>query len=683
MRFRIAGQLAAGFAVPTVALAIVAFVAYGGIRGVANANAHITAAAAIETASHDLVYRRILTRFAIRNVVLKGKAADYAAHEAAQAKLKDDIAFLGAHVDRDREMGRVLGELQTISETIDGRNEEQLSFARRRPEITLAAFRGTQAAGSTEAAAIAASLAANARDIPVEAALSDRLAALAAADVASAQASFASAYQRAIVVGSLAALAALLATVIIATLLGARIARRLQRLRRALGDVVANDVASLTGAFRALGAGDLTASFASAPPAIVDRGTDEIAELTTSYNALAASLETVGAEYGATTERLRRIIRGLQASSSELSVASAQVTTSTADADVAIRQIAHGIDGVASGSRDQSGRLSEASVAVEELLRAAEQIADGASAQSAAVQSSAGAVGELDEQIASLAVLGDALAGAARRSTAEVDRVGEAVRSTAAVMALLREQAGSTAEAMRALESRSDAVQAIVETIDGIADQTNLLALNAAIEAARAGEHGRGFAVVADEVRKLAESATTSTKEIGRMLGAIRGETERVASAMRSSTASMDDGMARAQHAASTLQNVAEAIGTTTQAAEEMAVRADEMRAASSQVAQGLANVSAVVEENAAATGQMRATTQSATAAILPVAASAEEQSATAEHVSSSTVELAAQMQQMAATAEQVRAQAAQLSEVAGAFVVERRAPGAQPALVA
>jgi methyl-accepting chemotaxis protein len=123
----------------------------------------------------------------------------------------------------------------------------------------------------------------------------------------------------------------------------------------------------------------------------------------------------------------------------------------------------------------------------------------------------------------------------------------------------LRQVVAETAELVQKMNERSTQIKGIVGTIDNIASQTNLLALNAAIEAARAGEHGRGFAVVADEVRKLAENSSLATKDIENLIGEIQRESGEAALAMNRTVTDVEEVVEVSSTAASYLEAISQA----------------------------------------------------------------------------------------------------------------------------
>jgi methyl-accepting chemotaxis protein len=197
------------------------------------------------------------------------------------------------------------------------------------------------------------------------------------------------------------------------------------------------------------------------------------------------------------------------------------------------------------------------------------------------------------------------------------------------------------------LGERSKEIGKIVAAIDDIADQTNLLALNAAVEAARAGEQGRGFAVVADEVRKLAERSQLATKEIAELIGGIQNGVAETVTAMQKGTQEVSGGFDLASKSGESLDDILSRSRDMGIQVEQISSAAQELTAMSSEMVKLSDSISAIVEENTAATEQMSATAKQVSRSVESVAGVAEQNSAATEQVSAAAEQISAQMQQV------------------------------------
>ena len=204
-----------------------------------------------------------------------------------------------------------------------------------------------------------------------------------------------------------------------------------------------------------------------------------------------------------------------------------------------------------------------------------------------------------------------AFATESARNAAEVaGEGGYVVQQTIEGMKAISESVKASAATIVELGKRSDEIGEIISVIDDIADQTNLLALNAAIEAARAGEQGRGFAVVADEVRKLAERTTRATAEIASMIKSIQEDTSGAVSSMEEGTIQVESGMAFAVKAGDSLKSIVSVVNVVQDMIEQIATASDEQSTAAEQISNNVSKIASVTKLSAQSAEQMATTAE-------------------------------------------------------------------------
>lgn len=220
-----------------------------------------------------------------------------------------------------------------------------------------------------------------------------------------------------------------------------------------------------------------------------------------------------------------------------------------------------------------------------------EQISKQADDQSEQTNQVATSTVEMAATIQEMAKNAQAASEGARQNCKQADQGGALVRDIVQAMDRLQEVVRQATATISSLAERSEEIGKIIATINAIADQTNLLALNAAIEAARAGEHGRGFAVVADEVRRLAERTTNATQEIARTLNLIREGTESATDAMRLGTKEVEEKTKLATEAGHALQSINQSATQVTQMVEQIAIACEEQSATGEEISRNIETI--------------------------------------------------------------------------------------------
>jgi methyl-accepting chemotaxis protein len=214
----------------------------------------------------------------------------------------------------------------------------------------------------------------------------------------------------------------------------------------------------------------------------------------------------------------------------------------------------------------------DVSSSANEILVASEEMANGATQQDQEITNTSSAVEELTVSMKQVSNNAEASAEAARRALDAAESGNRAVRDTLEGMQRIRASVQATAKKIKSLGDRSLEISEIINVINDITEQTNLLALNAAIEAARAGEAGRGFAVVADEVRKLAEHSRTATKDIAALIKAIQAETNEAVVVMEEGTREVEVGARLADEAGKALAAISSVVRQSAELVQEISL---------------------------------------------------------------------------------------------------------------
>ena len=362
---------------------------------------------------------------------------------------------------------------------------------------------------------------------------------------------------------------------------------------------------------------------------------------------------------------LRELIGEVGKNAANLSAASTQLASAAGQSAQVTSQITTTIQQVAQGISQQTESISKTAASTEQMGRAIEGVSKGAQEQMHAVNKASSVTTQISAAIQQVAASAQSSAESANQAA-----------NTA------RDGAKTVAETIKGM-------QVIKETIDDIASQTNLLALNAAIEAARAGEHGKGFAVVADEVRRLAERSSTATREISGLIKGIQKTVAEAVFAMQESAKEVEIGTARAGQSDEALQSILKAVELVTGQVKEIAAAAIHISESSTELVTAVDRVSTVVEQNTASTIQMATHSAGVTQSVENIASISEENSAAVEEVSAGAEEMSAQVEEVTASAQTLSDMALLLQQLVSQFKLEggqadpATRPGMQPSFQA
>jgi methyl-accepting chemotaxis protein len=239
----------------------------------------------------------------------------------------------------------------------------------------------------------------------------------------------------------------------------------------------------------------------------------------------------------------------------------------------------------------------DVSTSATQILEAADDMTEGATQQDQEITNTSSAVEELTVSMKQVSNNAEASAEAARRALDAAEQGNRAVRDTLEGMQRIRASVQATAKKIKSLGDRSLEISEIINVINDITEQTNLLALNAAIEAARAGEAGRGFAVVADEVRKLAEHSRSATKDIAALIKAIQAETNEAVVVMEEGTREVEVGTGLADQAGKALEAISSVVRQSAELVQEISLASKQQVRGTEGVANAMQIISGITRE--------------------------------------------------------------------------------------
>ncbi|MGL6484208.1 methyl-accepting chemotaxis protein [Aeromonas caviae] len=246
-----------------------------------------------------------------------------------------------------------------------------------------------------------------------------------------------------------------------------------------------------------------------------------------------------------------------------------------------------------------SGSVSQLSSAVEEVSAISEQSAEGMASQQGEVSQVATAMNEMQSTVNEVSRNTTDAMGAAKQASRTSTQGNQVVRSAIGSIEQVSRQIEQAGSVVQQLETDSASISMVLDVIRGIAEQTNLLALNAAIEAARAGEQGRGFAVVADEVRSLAQRTQASTAEISKMIEVLQERTAEAGSAMQLSRQQMQESVELAREAGSCIDSINGAVTQITDMNTLIATATEQQNAVTEELNRSIVKIHTAADENA------------------------------------------------------------------------------------
>ncbi len=290
---------------------------------------------------------------------------------------------------------------------------------------------------------------------------------------------------------------------------------------------------------------------------------DELGKLATAFDDMAVSRQHAEAEIAERAEQRAKVLTKVAEIATRLAASAEELAATTA--------------GQAAGAQEQSAAVAETTAIVEEVVQTSAQAAERA----------------------------QTIAEGAREAAAAGQAGQDSLGAATTTMEVARQQATRVAESILSLAEHAQSIEEIIMTVDDLAEQSNMLALNAAIEASRAGEYGRGFSVVAVEMKALADASKTATQQVRRILGTIQKQSNQAVMMAETSTRGLDEAARAADTVQTSMRSLAEVIANAATASAQIAASARQQAGGLQQVNQAMRDVAGVATQNLATTRQV------------------------------------------------------------------------------
>lgn len=287
-----------------------------------------------------------------------------------------------------------------------------------------------------------------------------------------------------------------------------------------------------------------------------------------------------------------------------------------------VKQIVETTEQVAASSEEFTASAEHSAMATRKVAETVNEVAVGSEKQAIAVENTVSIVEQMAVSIRQISTNANGVAGVADRTADTAAQGQSTINAAVEQMDLIEKTVSDSASVVTNLGEQSKEIGQIVDTISGIAGQTNLLALNAAIEAARAGEQGRGFAVVADEVRKLAEQSQEATKQIAHLIGEIQNETNNAVVAMGKGAHEVKAGSKVVHNAGLAFNEIVSLVDEVSAQVREISAAIGQMAVGSQQIEKSIRDIDSISRDTATQTQTVTAATEEQSATMEEVAAS-------------------------------------------------------------